>query len=79
MRMRQSIAEYERAFLEHTHLDREHRQQIRRAAVKRTHVRRRERHQQGAFRRFVVLAATLAATVVLVSIAMFETLALLMS
>ncbi len=77
--MRQSIAEYERAFLEHTHLDREHRQRMRQRAVKRTHSRRRERHEQRGFRRFVVLTFTLVATVVLVSIAMFETLAMIMA
>lgn len=77
--MRQSIAEYERAFLEHTHLDREHRQQMRARAVRRTHVRRHERNTQGQFRRFVVLSFVLVATVVLVSIAMFETLAAIMS
>lgn len=77
--MRQSLAEYEREFLEHTHLDRESRQRQRQRAVKRTHVRRRERYEKGQFRRFLVLSVVLVATVVLVSIAMFETLALLMS
>lgn len=79
MRMRQSIAEYERAFLEHTHLDRAHRHELRHTAVKRTHVRYRERHEQNSFRRFVVLTVTLVTTVVLVSWAMFQTLAWLMA
>ncbi|MBI4897745.1 MAG: hypothetical protein HY827_05195 [Actinobacteria bacterium] len=79
MRMRQSFAEFERAFHEHTHTDRAERQQVRREAIQRTKVRHRERHQQSQFRRYVTLVATLLATVVLVSIAMFNVLAWLMS
>lgn len=79
MKMRQSLAEFERAFHEHTDLDRAERHQRRQEAVRRTHVRRRERHVQSQFRRYMTLVVTLTATVVLVSIAMFETLAWLMS
>lgn len=79
MKMRQSFAEFERAFHEHTHTDRARRHQVRENAIKRTKVRHRERHVQSQFRRFVTLAIVLVATVVLVSYAMFETLSLIMS
>ena len=79
MKMRQSVAEFERAFHEHTHVDRKRRHEVRQDAIKRTKVRHRERHVQSQFRRFVTLMAVLVATVVLVSYAMFETLAWLMS
>lgn len=79
MRMRQSFAEFEKAFHEHTHVDRARRHQVRQEAIKRTKVRHFERHAQSQFRRFVTLAFVLVATVVLVSYAMFETLAMLMS
>ncbi|MFY9487458.1 MAG: hypothetical protein WAP35_02015 [Solirubrobacterales bacterium] len=79
MKMRQSVAEFERAFHEHTHVDRARRQEVRREAIKRTKVRHRERHEQSQFRRFVTLAVSLIATVVIVSWAMFQTLSWLMS
>lgn len=79
MRMRQSFADFERAFLEHTHLDRADRHQARQEAIKRTKVRHRERHEQGQFRRFVTLVVTLLATVVLVSVAMFNVLSWIMA
>ncbi|MFY9264937.1 MAG: hypothetical protein WAO61_05880 [Solirubrobacterales bacterium] len=77
--MRQSVAEFERAFHEHTHIDRARRHKVRQEAIKRTKVRHRERHEQGQFRRFVTLAVSLVATVVLVSWGMFQILGLLMS
>jgi len=79
MRMRQSFAEFERAFNEHTHTDRARRQRLRQEAIKRTHVRRRVRHEQSSFRRYVTLVVALTATVVLVSYAMFQALGALMS
>lgn len=79
MRMRQSFAEFERAFHEHTHSDRARRRQVRQDAITRTKARHRERHVQSQFRRYVTLIVTLVATVVLVSIAMFETLSWLMA
>ncbi|HEV7917970.1 MAG TPA: hypothetical protein VGO97_00195 [Solirubrobacterales bacterium] len=79
MKMRQSLAEFERAFHEHTHVDRTRRHEVRQAAIRRTHVRRRERHVQSQFRRYVTLVTALLATVVLVTIAMFQTLSWLMS
>lgn len=79
MRMRQSYAEFERAFHEHTHFDRARRQQVHHEAIQRTKVRHRERHEQSQFRRYVTLVATLVTTVVLVSIGMFNVLAWLMA
>ena len=77
--MRQSLAEFERAFHEHTHIERAERQVVRKEAIKRTRTRQRERHEQSQFRRFMTVIVTLTATVVLVSVAMFETLSWLMS
>lgn len=79
MKMRQSVAEFERAFHEHTHTDRKRRHEVRKEAIKRTQVRHRERHVQSQFRRFVTLMVALVATVVVVSYGMFQVLSLLMS
>lgn len=79
MKMRQSVAEFERAFHEHTHTDRKRRHEVRSEAIKRTKTRHREQHVQSQFRRFVTLMVALVATVVIVSYAMFETLSWLMS
>ncbi len=79
MKMRQSVAEFERAFLEHTHLDRHKRQEVRSEAIKRTKERHRERHEQHQFRRFVTLLVVLTTTVVLVSWGMFQVLSMLMA
>lgn len=79
MKMRQSAAEFERAFLEHTHVDRSRRREARTDAIKRTKARHREKHEQSQFRRFVTLLVVLTATVVLVCWAMFQVLAMLMS
>lgn len=79
MKMRQSGAEFERAFLEHTHVDRRRRHEVRTEAIKRTRDRHRERHEQSQFRRFVTLLVVLTATVVLVSWVMFQVLSSLMA
>lgn len=79
MKMRQSVAEFERAFHEHTHTDRKRRHEVRSEAIKRTKVRHRERHVQGQFRRFVTLMAALIVTVVVVTYGMFQTLAWIMA
>jgi hypothetical protein len=79
MKMRQSAAELERAFLEHTHLDRHRRREVRTDAIKRTKERHREKHEQHQFRRFVTLLVVITATVVLVSWGMFQVLGSIMS
>lgn len=79
MKMRQSVAEFERAFHEHTHTDRKRRHEVRSEAIKRTKVRHREKHEQHQFRRFVTLLVVLTSTVVLVSWGMFQVLSMLMA
>ena len=74
MRMRQSLADIEAAFVEEIDSDRERRERIQPQAIRRTQVRHRERaHKHGSLRFWLVLL-TLIATAVIVTIAMFETL-----
>ena len=74
MRMRQSLAQLEQAFLEETHMDRRRRESLQRAAVKRSRRRQVERvHKQGSVR-FVLLVLVLLGTAALVTVVMFETL-----
>jgi anti-sigma-K factor RskA len=74
MRMRQSLADIEAAFVEETTEDRERRERLQAQAIRRTRVRRRERaHKRGSLR-FWLVFLTLVATAVVVTIAMFETL-----
>jgi cell division septal protein FtsQ len=74
MRMRQSIAEIERAFVEESAEDRERRERLYREAERR--VRRREAqrtHKQGSLR-FALVLLTLLATAVAVTVLMFQAL-----
>ena len=74
MRMRQSLAQLERAFVEELAEDRERAERLRREAVARTRKRELERtHKRGSMR-FGLLVLILIATAVLVTVAMFETL-----
>ena len=74
MRMRQSIAQLERAFVEEIELDRARREHLRRTAAKRSRSRRVARKQQRGSLRFFLLVLSLIATAVLVTVAMFQTL-----
>ncbi len=74
MRMRQSIGQLERAFVEEIELDRARRENLRRTAAQRSRVRRVQRRQQRGSLRFFLLVLSLIATAVLVAVAMFETL-----
>ena len=74
MRMRQSIADFESAFVEETVEDRERREQLVRQAQMRSQRRRVERQHKHGTLRFAALVVTLIATAVLVTWAMFETL-----
>ena len=76
--MRQSMAQLEREFEHEAVLDRERREQLRRQAISRTRVRRRERIEKNQKLRFLMLLASIALTVVVVTWAMFQTLAWLM-
>lgn len=74
MRMRQSLAHFEEAFVEQAAVERARHERLRREAVQRSRQRTMERaHKQGSVR-FVLLALSLVATAVIVTVAMFETL-----
>jgi hypothetical protein len=78
MKMRQSIAELERQFVEDAVDDRERAEMLRKRALRRNEVRKREqRHKRGTFR-FTLLILILVGTAVLVTVAMFQTLYLVM-
>jgi hypothetical protein len=76
--MRQSLDEFERAFAEETHVDRVRRESLRRRAVLRARQRNLERVHKRGTARFVVLVLMLIATAVIVTIAMFQTLYVVM-
>ncbi|MDX6683591.1 MAG: hypothetical protein QOG94_3630 [Solirubrobacteraceae bacterium] len=77
-RMRQSLADFERAFHEETHEDRVRRESLRRKAIMRSQQRRIERAHKHGTARFVVLVLVLIATAVIVTLAMFKTLYIVM-
>ena len=74
MRMRQSLAEIEEAFVEQIEEDRYRRERVVTQAERRTRKRRAERTQRRGSMRFLLLVLTLIATAVIVTIAMFQTL-----
>jgi membrane glycosyltransferase len=77
-KMRQSLDEFERAFLEETHVDRVRRESLRRKAVLRSRQRSLEKVHKRGTARFVMLVLMIIATAVIVTIAMFQTLAYVM-
>ncbi len=79
MRMRQSINQFEVAFEEEMVLERRRRAQLRRRAANRSRERRKSKVETKGKVRFGVLLVCLSLTVVVVVIAMFESLALLMA
>ena len=77
MKMRQSLATFEAAFREEAAESVAKRERLRQEAVQRSRQRRTERvHKQGKMR-FIMLTTAILVTAVLVTVAMFETLALL--
>ena len=74
MRMRQSLAEIEEAFVEEIEEDRHRGERLRAEAVQRTRRRHTTRSQRDGTMRFFLLVVTLVATAVIVTIAMFQTL-----
>jgi hypothetical protein len=74
MRMRQSLAEIEEAFVEEIEEDRERRERLARRAERRSRQRHIERTHKHGSMRFALLVLTLIATAVVVTIAMFQTL-----
>jgi hypothetical protein len=78
MRMRESLAQLERAFVEETEQDRVMAERLRRQAVARTRKRHIEKEHKRGSMRFGLLVLILVATAVLVTVAMFETLYIVM-
>jgi len=76
--MRQSLDEFERAFVEETHTDRARRDSLRRKAVLRSQQRSLEKVHKRGTARFIMLVLMIIATAVVVTIAMFQTLAYVM-
>jgi hypothetical protein len=76
--MRKSLDEFERAFVEETYVDRVRRESLRRKAVMRSRQRNLERVNKRGTARFIVLVLMLIATAVVVTIAMFQTLYVVM-
>ena len=74
MRMRQSLAEIEEAFVDEIEEDRHRRERLRAEAEERTRRRRSTRTRRQGTNRFWLLVFVLIATAVIVTIAMFQTL-----
>ena len=74
MRMRQSLAEIEEAFVEEMEEDRHRRERVVTEAELRSRRRHIERTQRHGSMRFLLLVLTLVATAVIVTIAMVQTL-----
>jgi hypothetical protein len=77
-KMRQSLDEFERAFVEETYTDRVRRESLRRKAILRSRQRNLEKVHKRGTARFIMLVLMLIATAVIVTIAMFQTLAYVM-
>ncbi|MGA2320178.1 MAG: hypothetical protein ABSG95_05480 [Solirubrobacteraceae bacterium] len=78
MKMRQSLADWERAFVNEITLDRRRRDSLRRTAEQRTIKREVERRHKRGSVHFVMLVLTLIGTAVVVTVVMFRTLYLLL-
>jgi Flp pilus assembly protein TadB len=78
MRMRQSLAELEQAFVEESSLDRVRRESLQRTAQQRSRKRGVARANKRGTVRFILLAITLLLTAALVTVVMFRTLYLLL-
>jgi hypothetical protein len=78
MRMRQSLADLERAFYREISLDRHRRASLRRTAEKRTLKREAVKRKKRGSARFFMLVLTLIMTAVVVTVVMFRTLYLLL-
>jgi hypothetical protein len=76
--MKQSFAQFEQAFAEETRADRERREALQRQVAQRARKREIEKTHKHGRLRFFALIVVLVATAVLVTVAMFETLYLVM-
>jgi hypothetical protein len=78
MKMRQSLADWEQAFVKEVTLDRRRRDSLRRTTEQRAHKRAvQRRHKRGSVR-FALLVLTLILTAAVVTVVMFRTLYLLL-
>jgi PAS domain-containing protein len=78
MKMRRSLAQLEQEFWHQVEEDRRRAERLRREAARRSRQRRLERRRKRGSIRFWVLVTTLVLTAVAVTVAMFETLYLLL-
>jgi hypothetical protein len=78
MKMRQSLADWEQAFVKEISLDRHRRDSLRRTAEKRTLKREVDRRHKRGSVRFGLLVLTLILTAAVVTVVMFRTLYLLL-
>jgi hypothetical protein len=77
MRMRQSLAQFEEAFREEAAESVVRRERLRKQAAQRSRLRRSERVKQQGTLRFTMLCTAIVLTAVGVTVAMFQTLALI--
>ncbi len=78
MKLGQSLADWEQAFVKEISLDRRRRDSLRRQAEQRTMKREVEKRHKRGFVRFWLLVLTLILTAVVVTVVMFRTLYLLL-
>jgi hypothetical protein len=78
MKMRQSLSDWEQAFVKEISLDRNRRDSLRRTAEQRTLKREVDRRHKRGSMRFALLVLTLILTAVVVTVVMFRTLYLLL-
>jgi hypothetical protein len=79
MKMRQSLAQLEESFLQHSEIEEQRRMHLQRSAAVRSRQRWHARERKRGSMRFYVLALSLVLTAVLVTVAMFATLYLLLT
>jgi hypothetical protein len=79
MKMRQSLNQFESAFEQQKVLEQRRRAQLRQRAANRSRARRVSKSQQQGKVRFSVLAVCLVATVIIVTVAMFEAITFIMT
>ena len=79
LKMRQSLAQFEAAFREEAVEERDRRERLRREAAARSRQRRVYRNNRNGNLRYVALVVAMITTAVIVTIAMFQTLSLLMA
>jgi hypothetical protein len=78
MKMKQSLSEWEQAFVKEISLDRHRRDSLRRTAEQRTLKREVDRRHKRGSMRFFLLVLTLILTAAIVTVVMFRTLYLLL-